>query len=180
MKTMTVRKAVAVIEKSKIAKGDLAQIKNLVHGNHHLRASPKGYAGVDGARKLLNQMIYEAFEKYDQEILRCVDFYSEQCAAMYECRGQISESNYVAANARSLVLDSQGRINWCEVEIPTKEHDLMVHDASCERELSRLHSRLKIVSGDIDVMTTILKMTDCDAANAGQSGTGTPFLVQTS
>merc|ERR1719316_1830334 len=165
MRTMTVRKAMAVMEKSNVAKGDLAQIKNLaLHGKGHLRAAPKGYAGVDGARKLLNQMIYEAFMKYDKEILRCVDFYSEQCAAMYECRGQIQESNYIAANARSLVLDSQGRINWCEVEIPTKEYDLKVHNAQCKKELDRLHARLKIVLGDIEIMTTILKMTDCDAS----------------
>merc|ERR1719316_241274 len=164
MRSMTVRKAMAVMEKSNVAKGDLAQIKNLaLHGKGHLRAAPKGYAGVDGARKLLNQMIYEAFMKYDQEVLRCVDFYSEQCAAMYECRGQISESNYIAANARSLVLDSQGRINWCEVEIPTKEYDLKRHNAACDRELSRLHEREKLVSGDIAIMEGILKMTDCDA-----------------
>merc|ERR1719326_2157156 len=163
---MTVEKAVEVLEKSEIAKGELAQIKNVVlQGKSSLRSSPlKGYAGLDGARRLLNSMIFQAFEKYDQEVLRCVDFYSAQCAALYECRGIIQESNYIAANARALVLDSQGRINWCQVEIPTKEYDLKVHNAQCKKELDRLHARLKIVLGDIEIMTTILKMTDCDAS----------------
>merc|ERR1719247_3351138 len=170
MKSMTIDKAVAVLEKSELAKGDVAQIKNIaLQGKGNLRQGPvpapkKGYAGLDGARRLLNNMIYEAFFKYDDTIMRCVDFYSKQCAALYECRGIIQESNYIAANARALVLDSQGRINWCQVEIPTKEYDLKVHNAQCKKELDRLHARLKIVLGDIEIMTTILKMTDCDAS----------------
>merc|ERR1719326_1883379 len=162
---MTVEKAVEVLEKSEIAKGELAQIKNIVlQGKSSLRQAPKkGYAGLDGARRLLYSMIFEAFSKYDQEVLRCVDFYSAQCAALYECRGIIQESNYIAANARAWVLDSQGRINWCQVEIPTKEWDLKEHNRQCKKELDRLHARLKIVLGDIEIMTTILKMTDCDA-----------------
>merc|ERR1719271_729923 len=169
MKSMTVEKAVEVLEKSRLAKGELAHIKSIVlQGKSSLRQAPKkGYAGLDGARRLLNNMIYEAFFKYDDTIMRCVDFYSKQCAALYECRGIIQESNYIAANARALVLDSQARINWCQVEIPTKEYDLKVHNAQCKKELDRMHARLKIVLGDIAIMTSILKMTDCDAANKG-------------
>merc|ERR1719258_45910 len=154
MKSMTVEKAVEVLEKSRLAKGELHHIKSIVlQGKSSLRQAPKkGYAGLDGARRLLNSMIFEAFSKYDQEVLRCVDFYSAQCAALYECRGIIQESNYIAANARALVLDSQGRINWCQVEIPTKEYDLKVHNAQCKKELDRLHARLKIVLGDIEIM----------------------------
>jgi len=164
MKSMTIEKAVDMLEKSDFAKDQVAEIKDVVlQSKSSLRKQPKGYAGLAGARKLLNDMIYEAFEKYDKEILRCVDFYSDQCAQMLECRGQISASNYIAANGRSLVLDSQGRINWCEGEIPVKKYDLKVHNAQCAKELGRLNARLKIVLGDIDIMTTILEMTDCDA-----------------
>merc|ERR1719454_729677 len=168
MKSMNVDKAEALLEKSEVSKSELAQIKDIVHqGKGNLRQAPKkGYAGLDGARRLLNSMIFEAFKKYDAEVLRCVDFYNAQCAALYECRGLIQESNYIAANARALVLDSQARINWCEVAIPTKKYDLKQHNMQCSKELARLHARLKIVMGDIEVMTTILKMTDCDANKA--------------
>merc|ERR1719454_2037143 len=168
MKSMNIDKAEAVLEKSEVSKRELAQIKDIVHqGKGNLRQAPKkGYAGLDGARRLLNSMIFEAFVKYDKEVLSCVDFYKEQCAALYKCRGLIQESNYIAANARALVLDSQARINWCEVAIPTKKYDLKQHNMQCEKELARLHARLKIVMGDIEVMTTILKMTDCDANKA--------------
>merc|ERR1719183_3342813 len=63
---------------------------------------------------------------------------------MEACRGQIAASNYIAANSRSLILDSQATIN------------------KCKHELNKLRTRLKIVMGDIAVMTMILEMTDCD------------------
>merc|ERR1719326_982248 len=128
----------------------------------HLRKQPKGYSGIDGARKLLNDMIFESMTKYDAEVAKCTDYYSRQCAAMEACRGQIAASNYVAANSRALILDSQATINKCEVDIPMKKLKLSQHLLMCKHELNKLNTRLKIVMGDIAVMTMILEMTDCD------------------
>jgi hypothetical protein len=61
----------------------------------------------------LNDMIYESLSKYDTEIAKCTEYYSEQCAAMEACRGQIAASNYIAANSRMLILDAQATINRC-------------------------------------------------------------------
>merc|ERR1719265_1966471 len=100
--------------------------------------------------------------KYDAEIAKCTDYYTRQCAAMESCRGQIAASNYVAANSRALILDSQATINKCVVDIPTKKLQLSQHLLMCKHELTKLNTRLKIVMGDIAVMTMILEMTDCD------------------
>merc|ERR1719478_1562313 len=81
---------------------------------------------------------------------------------MEACRGQIAASNYIAANSRTLILDSQATINKCEVDIPTRKLDLKQHNLKCKHELGKLNTRLKIVMGDIAVMTTILEMTDCE------------------
>merc|ERR1719221_1810663 len=126
------------------------------------RRAPVGYSGVDGARKLLNDMIYEAMLKYDEEIAKCTQYYAAQCAAMEVCRGQIAAANYIAANSRALILDAQANINRCEVDIPTRKYELKQHLLKCKAELYKLNSRLKIVMGDIAVMTMILEMTDCD------------------
>merc|ERR1719409_1235727 len=99
--------------------------------------------------------------KYDAEIAKCTEYYSEQCAAMEACRGQIAASNYIAANSRSLILDSQATINKCEVDIPERKLELKQHLLKCKHELGKMNTRLKIVMGDIAVMTMILKMTDC-------------------
>merc|ERR1719281_2264232 len=130
--------------------------------NTKLRKQPRGYSGLDGARKLLNDMIYESMSKYDAEIAKCTEYYSKQCAAMEGCRGQIAASNYIAANSRSLILDSQATINKCEVDIPTRKLELKQHLLGCKHELGKMNARLKIVMGDIKVMTMILEMTDCE------------------
>jgi len=156
-------KAMEVLQKNNLATPALMLAADLAIGKHHsLRKQPKGYSGIDGARKLLNDMIYESMSKYDAEIAKCTEYYSKQCAAMEACRGQIAASNYVAANSRMLILDSQATINKCEVDIPTMKLELKNHLLKCEHELTKMNTRLKIVMGDIAVMTMILEMTDCE------------------
>jgi len=162
-RSMSLEKSVQVLRKHHKLNPSLAQVTSMVMaGQGHFRKQPKGYSGVDGARKLLNDMIFEAMTKYDEEIAKCTDYYSKQCAAMEVCRGQIAAANYIAANSRALILDAQANINRCEVDIPTRKYELKQHLLKCKAELYKLNTRLKIVMGDIAVMTMILEMTDCD------------------
>merc|ERR1719440_1408196 len=162
MTTMTLTKAVRILQKSKLNNKEVAQVTSMIHRQrHNLRKQPKGYSGIDGARKMLNEMIFESMSKYDQEIAKCTGYYSEQCAAMEVCRGQIAGANYIAANSRALILDSQATINKCEVDIPEAKQNLKEHNEKCKVELKKMNDRLKIVMGDIAVMTTILQMTEC-------------------
>merc|ERR1719446_430689 len=170
MKTMSLEKAWNVLEKDKLTTPALIEATSgLFTKQSKLRKQPKGYAGLEGARKLLNDMIYESLSKYDAEIAKCTEFYAKQCGAMEMCRGQITASNYIAANSRSLILDAQSRINRCEVDIPTRKLELKTHNEKCEKELARMQARLEIILGDIEVMTIILTMTDCDAKSFVQS-----------
>jgi len=167
MKSMSVAKAVDVLQKNNLTSPGLMQVTNMVlGGKSNLRKQPKGYAGLDGARKLLNDMIFESMSKYDAEIAKCTEYYSVQCANLEKARGEIAAANYMGANARSLILVSQATINRCEVDIPTKQLSLAEHLRQCDNELSTLRTRLTIVMGDISVMTTILKLTDCSANKA--------------
>merc|ERR1740133_727638 len=106
-------------------------------------------------------MIFESLTKYDGEIAKCTSFYSSQCSLMTIARGEISASNFLAANSRMHILDSQGTIGRCEDDIPTKKLELKGHNSKCKNEIKKMNTRLKIVLGDIAVMTMILKMTDC-------------------
>merc|ERR1719478_749887 len=176
MKGMTVPNAVNVLEKHNLYTPALAQVTGIAlkgKGNTHLRKQPVGYSGIDGARQLLNDMIFESMSKYDAEIAKCTEYYSKQCAAMEACRGQIAASNYIAANSRALILDSQATINKCEVDIPTTKYTLKQHNLKCKHELHKMNERLAIVDGDIAVMTTILEMTDCEADSFMQKETFT-------
>jgi len=160
--TLSLTGAVELLKKANLTSPEMALVTDIA-SRKNLRQPLVGYAGLDGARKLLNSMIYESLSKYDTEIAKCTDFYSKQCAAMEVCRGQISASNFIAANSRTLILDAQSTINRCEVDIPARKYELKQHNLKCKHELQKLNTRLKIVSGDIQVITMILTMTDCDA-----------------
>merc|ERR1719265_1813612 len=160
-KRMTIPKAVDVLRKHHLDNAELMQVTKQLAGKQ-LRQPQKGYSGIDGARKLLNDMIFESMTKYDAEIAKCTSYYAEQCAAMEACRSQIAAANYVAANSRAPILDAQAIINVQEVEIPKMELELKQHNLKCKSELAKMEARLKIVMGDIAVMTMILEMTDCE------------------
>merc|ERR1719389_1118271 len=141
MKTMSIEKAWQVLHKQNLTNPALVEVaKDLIGNKGRLRKQPKGYAGLSGARKLLNDMIFESMSKYDAEIAKCTEFYASQCAGMEACRGKISAANYIAANSRALILDSQATINRCEVDIPTTKYDLKQHNLKCEHELGKLNA----------------------------------------
>merc|ERR1740130_1752184 len=108
-------------------------------------------------------MIHEAMTKYDAEIAKCTDYYAKQCALMEIARGQISAANFIAASSRGLILDAQGVINQMEKDIPATKKELTDLNSKCKGELHAMNERLKVLLGDIAVMTMILKMSDCDA-----------------
>jgi len=175
-KSLTVPTAMKVIRQSSLvtSASQLEEVADLINGgqvaktalrsqdNAHKKKKP-GYSGIDGARHMLNDMIFESLSKYDAEIAKCTEFYAKQCALMEIARGAIAASNYVAANSRMLILDAQENINKCEVAIPETKMELKQHLSMCKDTLQKLNTRLKIVMGDIAVMTMILKMTDCDS-----------------
>merc|ERR1719253_2116054 len=165
-KSMTQEKALQVLEKSTITTPKLKQVTGLLSNKQNLRKALQahdGFGGLDGARLLLNDMIFEAMVKYDAEIAKCTSYYASQCALMEVARGQISAANYVAATSRALILDAQYNINHCEISIPETKQELKDHNAKCKTELKKLDAKMKIILGDIAVMTMILEMSDCDA-----------------
>merc|ERR1719230_1858075 len=107
-------------------------------------------------------MIFNASSKYDVEIATCTEFYTKQCAALEVCRGAISAANEICANSRALILYSQACIERAETDIVKGKQKLQFHLLQCQHELYKMKSRLKILDGDLDVLTSILEMTDCD------------------
>jgi hypothetical protein len=110
---------------------------------------------------MLNEMIYEQMLGYDQKITYCMNLYGALCVEMEMDRGEISAANYIAANAREIILDAQATINKCEVAIPTLKLELENHHKQCESDISKMQAELKMIEEDIEVMTTILEMTTC-------------------
>jgi hypothetical protein len=171
------QEALAVLQKTNGTSAlAFAQVSHMVRHTlrkkkrSHLRSmqspsytSPSGvvYMGTDGARRLLNDMIFQSSSKYDTEIAKCTDYYAKQCALMTQGRGDVAAANYMAADARSHILEAQGNIERCEEDIPNKKFKLNQVKMRCENELTKMNEKLKGILEDIEVMTTILDMTEC-------------------
>jgi hypothetical protein len=124
---------------------------------------PQGYAGVDKARDMLNEMLIEVNSKHDTTTMECKNFFESQCSLLETCRQDISAANAAAADARSRILGAQAEINVCETELPRLRYQLAEHERVCKKKIADLEESIKIVLDDIDVMVTVLEMTDCDA-----------------
>lgn len=67
---MSAKSAWQVLQKSNLTTPALVELTNQHAKQSNLRkAAPTGYAAVDGARDLLNDMIFQSSEKYDKELL---------------------------------------------------------------------------------------------------------------
>lgn len=130
------------------------------------RADPAGYGGVAQARALLNQMITETNKKLDVETIQCDDFEREQHVLMEQLRGDIGSANAAAASARHIVLDSQSEIISLEEKIPETKNSLDEHEWQCKNDIAEMKSQLLIVNADINVVGSIINMTDCNKESA--------------
>jgi hypothetical protein len=170
-RTMTLAKAVELLEKSHLNRSLVAQVTSMVHKHrHNLRkqTQPKGYDALDGAKKMLNEMIYESMTKYDKEILMCMAGYAQKCDTMEVFRKTIQTANGFAANAHKVTLESQSIIDECDDIIPKTKEQLKKHNHGCALEKHRLNKRLFVVLADIEVMTLILGLTQCKGSSLSQ------------
>merc|ERR1719491_1903537 len=136
-------------------------ITTRTHQESFLRGPVSGYGGFSPALNLLNSMLYESMKKYDTEAAKCTDYYSKQCGMLTSIRGEVATSNFQAATCREHTLGAQGQISMLESDMPEMKQQLKDHEAKCSHEIHELRSRMKIVLGDISVLTKILQMTEC-------------------
>jgi hypothetical protein len=122
--------------------------------------SPSG--GLAKARDMINEMINEINRKLDRENTECSDYFKEQCTLMETCRSDISGANAEAAMYRGKVLKAQEEINICERRLPRLKYDLQENIHECNTRLSHLQRDLNVVLGDIQVMNSVLALTECD------------------
>jgi len=174
MSNMTMNSAFETLKDgSTVSPGLLRFLRQQADGRHelqlneqqsNLRATQKkapGYSGVDKAKDMLNAMIEEVNKKYDLEIEKCCEYDDVQSKLIEQARQDISAFNAEAAEARKEVLDAQSHIAVCQVKLPELGDALAAHNLQCKEDIVEMEAQLKIILGDVDVMSTILSMTDC-------------------
>merc|ERR1740123_2793172 len=129
------------------------------HSSLESAYSPNG--AVAKARNMLNSMLTNVTVKQDEQHQECSSFFQAQCSMMESTREDISESNSEAADWRSEVLLAQKEINVCEINIPRINGELEAALAECKKRRAFLRRDIKVVLEDIEVMDSVLKLTQC-------------------
>jgi len=126
-------------------------------------SQPTGYAAVDKARDMLNNMIDEAIMKKELEHIRCNEFDTKQIKILKELEMDIAYVNSEASSAKSEVLRCQEVIQVVEeVKLPTNRKELSEHNERCRTDIAALNQQLTVVRADIKVMNSILSMVCAD------------------
>mmetsp|Transcript_36328 Transcript_36328/g.78626 ORF Transcript_36328/g.78626 Transcript_36328/m.78626 type:complete len:861 (-) Transcript_36328:298-2880(-) len=147
-----------------------------MHRHHHKKAkdAPKGYAALSGARDMLNAMMSDAQAKLDVELATCGNYNDETLGELERMRMDVASYNAMAADARALVLKSQGSIAFTQRKLPEVELELEEHNKKCEDEQAALAEQIQIVKDDLNVTAGILDIIgDCSStaqANLIQCG----------
>jgi len=169
--------ASAEVEMKKETESGMTTHKALDIIGHQKHASPKntafiqqqfgtapatGYSGVQKGQDMLNEMIQETMEKLDLERQSCVTFIMSQKHQIWVTIQDIRMYDARAAAAREAVLAAQAEIERLTELLPQLTSSLEAHNRKCAEDISSLEDQLKIILGDIEVMVSILKLTECD------------------
>jgi len=161
MHSMTISKALKVIEQQNGTTHEaVAYIKQ------QLENKAPGYAGVQKGQDMLNEMIQETNEKLDLERQTCATFIESQTHQISVTDQDIRMYDARAAGAREDVLAAQTEIERLTELLPKLMSTLEAHNRKCAEDIDSLEEQLKIVRGDISVMASVLKLTECDSNTA--------------
>merc|ERR1719210_3191873 len=172
MSTMTVKSAYEVflrMNQSSMDRDLVSQINRKIGASLHkganqqTKSDPTGYAAVDKARDMLNDMMDTAIMKRELEGVRCSEFDNTQIKIMKELEMDIAYVNSEASAAKSECLRCQEIIQVVEeVKLPTNRLELSQHNERCRTDIAALKQQLAVVLADIKVMKQILDMVCAD------------------
>merc|ERR1719210_1673320 len=172
MSTMTVKSAYEVflrMNQSSMDRDLVSQINRKIGASLHkganqqTKSDPTGYAAVDKARDMLNDMMDTAIMKRELEGVRCSEFDNTQIKIMKELEMDIAYVNSEASAAKSECLRCQEIIQVVEeVKLPTNRLELSQHNERCRTDIAALKQQIAVVLADIKVMKQILEMVCAD------------------
>jgi len=140
------------------------------------KAEPTGYAAVDTARDMLNEMMDEAQMNKELEGIRCSEYETKQVKMIGSLENDITYANAEASAAKSEVLRATEVIQVLEeVQLPKYRENLRQHNERCKVDIAALQAQLRIVMADEAIMKKILDMVCADDVRT----TVPPFFLQT-
>jgi len=126
----------------------------------------KSSDAFDDAIHKLNEMTEDAQHSLDTESQRCKIEVTQMTTEMSFLQNQVKRHNAGAASARASVLIAQGNIATMEELLNEISIKFEMHKEECIREQNALNAELKIILTDIQVMSTIIGLIECEASSA--------------
>ena len=124
-------------------------------------------SGAQKALTMLNEMLLEAIEKMDFEVVRCDGEERTNLAALAQIREDIIMFNAMAAGAATTMNKAKGDMTRFTGLLEDTKTEFKTNVGVCNVERKDLEGKIKVVSSDLAVMKIVVGMTDCgDSAQA--------------
>merc|ERR1740121_1955227 len=130
-------------------------------------------SGAQKALTMLNEMLLEAIEKMDFEVVRCDSEERTNLAALAEIREDIIMFNAMAAGAATTMNKAKGDMTRFTGLLEGTKEEFKKNVDVCDIERKDLEAKIKVVSSDLAVMKIVVGMTDC-----GDSAAATLFQCE--
>jgi hypothetical protein len=128
------------------------------------------YEGLNSATTMINEMLTEVVHKIYERHRVCKNMFENKCMIMEFSRQDIEQLNAKNAEADGKVLYCEGEITEIEEQkLPELDARLKDNRQTCSAKLHSLNTDKKTVESDIQVITDVLNLTDCDFSKSSSS-----------
>merc|ERR1719284_2371138 len=138
----------------------------------NLRKQPDGGAAAaqaagaytDGAWKalnMLNEMILEATEKLDFEVVHCDSEERVNLEQLKSIREDIVMFNAMAAQAATTMNKAKADVIKFESLLEEAEHQFKVNKETCRIERTDIEQKIVVAESDMGVMQRVVALVDC-------------------
>jgi len=145
-----------------------------------LRKQPDGGAAAaqaagaysDGAWKalnMLNEMILEATEKLDFEVVHCDSEERVNLEILKSVREDIVMFNAMAAQAATTMNKAKADVIKFEALLEEAEHQFKVNKETCDTERTDIEQKIVVAESDMGVMQRVVALVDCSDSAASSS-----------
>jgi len=141
-------------------RGALLQIA--LRGSGMQKTVTEAPGGVESAKELLNEMLQESQNTFDESVQTCKVYHLRTWRSMERMRLMVSTYNANAADARGRVIGAQGVIATLTTAITQTTEAFQQHQKECRIDLDFLSAQIVTVEGDIAVMAKVLELTTCE------------------
>jgi len=124
-------------------------------------AEETGYGALEGAMTMLNEMMGSARQELEISYAECGNYEKSQMKLLEETAMDLQMYNGMASKATAGKLGAVGQIKLDEKQLDEVGHQKKEEEELCEKDLAALRDLLQIVNDDLEVMMTVLNMTEC-------------------